>query len=70
MARRTEEYYWILVENTVFELPLYVAETVKELSEFLGVKESVIRCKEFQHRNKGVLKSNKGTKVVKVLRGM
>lgn len=33
-----DKYYWLLIKPDKYELPIYVAESVEELSEVTGVK--------------------------------
>lgn len=37
------DYYWLLVTRDKYELPLYVADSVTELSRFTGKSENAIR---------------------------
>lgn len=39
------KYYWLLVEADEYELPLFVADTAKELGDIFGVKKNtIINC--------------------------
>lgn len=37
-GKRKPYFLWMQVSNDEYELPLYVADTAKELAEFAGVK--------------------------------
>lgn len=45
------DYYWLLVTRDKYELPLYVADSVTELSQYTGKTENAIRTAIF-HANK------------------
>lgn len=42
-ANRGSDYYWLLVTRDQYELPIYVADSVTELSRFTGKTENAIR---------------------------
>lgn len=46
------EYVWMVVSNDKYELPVYIADTARELAELVGSTENNVRtC--YQHYVKG-----------------
>ena len=37
-----DDYYWMVVSNDEYELPLFVAESLQELADYCGVKQKSI----------------------------
>lgn len=50
---KKEKYVWLLVTADEYELPLYVAETVSELADFVGLAPSTIRSAISHAKKKG-----------------
>ena len=47
------DYYWLLVTRDKYELPLYVADSVTELSRYTGKTENAIRTAIFHANQRG-----------------
>lgn len=47
------KYYFMMVSNDKYELPLCVAESVKELAEMVGIKPNSITVALLRGREKG-----------------
>lgn len=47
------EYYWMMVTRDRYELPIFVAESVRELARMVGCSASTIRKNESEGRRYG-----------------
>lgn len=61
---RKAEYYYMIVTADEFELPIYVADSAKELADYLCITESTVRTAIFRKRN-GVINGYRLAKVAK-----
>lgn len=64
--RRQSQYYYIAYEQTEEQLPIYVADSVQELSEVTGINKNTILSR-INYKGQGSKNSRIGvTKVKKI----
>ena len=56
------KYLWLLVTPDEYELPLYSADSARELTEFCGVEEVTVRTMALKY-DKGIINKSKFIRV-------
>lgn len=51
MEYNSSKYYWIAVETDEYELPLYVADTARELAEKFDTTKHNVECNVYRGDN-------------------
>lgn len=60
----SSKYLWIAVEADEYELPLYVADSARELAEKFGTTKHNVECLVYRDRG-GLISGRKFLKVLK-----